>query len=252
MVDSKNETIPTIKLAVKRSAERRKLERDTKLLQRLGATCRVAGDNAELKFKFPKTLHCLDLGAMASDDIILSKKELKYFFDKKHLTLRVEEKVDGGNVGISLIPSSRDEIGTKPVFRFQKRAHYISSASEPQYRGLDMWASQNARALRTLLRMPLSHFVRGASDRPALFGQRILFGEWLFAKHSKSYAFLPDLFLVFDVFDITLNHGQGGFVSAHVRDEMLRYVCVCTSHSVSENCTIYLSRSYKFTEGYVD
>ena len=84
-------TFPTIKLAAKRSAERRRHERDTKLLQRLGATCRVAGDKAECKHKFPKTLHCLDLGAMASDDVILSGPELKIFFGK-HLTLRVEEK----------------------------------------------------------------------------------------------------------------------------------------------------------------
>ena len=72
--------------------------------------------------------------------------------------MRVEEKVDGGNVGISLRKSHHNK--TKPVFRFQKRAHYVSPASESQFRGLDLWAEKNARALRTLLRMPLSNFVR--------------------------------------------------------------------------------------------
>ena len=70
--EKEENTFPRIRLAAKRSSERRRHERDTKLLQRLGATCRVAGDKAECKHKFPKTLHCLDLGAMASDDVILS------------------------------------------------------------------------------------------------------------------------------------------------------------------------------------
>jgi hypothetical protein len=160
---------------------------------------------------------------MASDDVILSAHELKFFFGKK-LTLRVEEKVDGGNLGISLSPSEKIENSSRPAFRFQKRAHYISSSSEPQYRGLDVWASRHARALRSLLRMPLSDLVRDTSDRPAQLGQRIVFGEWLAAQHSKSYVFLPDVFLVFDIFDRTFNGGRGGFVSANVRDEMLRRV----------------------------
>jgi hypothetical protein len=70
--------------------------------------------------------------------------------------------VDGGNVGISLRKSHHNK--TKPVFRFQKRAHYVSPASESQFRGLDLWAEKNARALRTLLRMPLSNFVRSSFD----------------------------------------------------------------------------------------
>ena len=177
--------------------------------------------------------------------------------------------MDGGNVGISLTKCHKE---AKPVFRFQKRAHYVSPASESQFRGLDLWAEKNARALRTLLRMPLSNFVRssvdlwrslhrsmaqfftltesllhrtmqlrenntptrnintrtqvrGASDRPAKLGQRIVFGEWLAAKHSKSYSFLPDVFLIFDIFDSSFFDGRGGFVSANVRDEMLRYTC---------------------------
>ena len=66
--------------------------------------------------------------------------------------------------------------------------------------------------------------VRGASDRPAKLGQRIVFGEWLAARHSKSYSYLPDVFLIFDIFDSSFHGGRGGFVSANVRDEMLRYV----------------------------
>ena len=172
-------------------------------------------------------------------------------------------------MGISLTKCHKE---AKPVFRFQKRAHYVSPASESQFRGLDLWAEKNARALRTLLRMPLSNFVRssvdlwrslhrsmaqfftltesllhrtmqlrenntptrnintrtqvrGASDRPAKLGQRIVFGEWLAAKHSKSYSFLPDVFLIFDIFDSSFFDGRGGFVSANVRDEMLGYTC---------------------------
>ena len=51
-----------------------------------------------------------------------------------------------------------------------------------------------------------------------------MFGEWLAARHSKSYSYLPDVFLIFDIFDSSFHGGRGGFVSANVRDEMLRYV----------------------------
>ena len=85
--------------------------------------------------------------------------------------------------------------------------------------------------------------VRGASDRPAKLGQRIVFGEWLAARHSKSYSYLPDVFLIFDIFDSSFHGGRGGFVSANVRDEMLRYVVL--PMALSRNCVENINRMKK-------
>jgi len=251
--EKKVSTMPTLPaaplLCARLSAERRRRERAANgssatkkmmkdnLGERLGATCRtIVGDRSECSFKFPKTLHCKDLGAMASDDLLLSRSELDLFFGREDsastVRIRVEEKVDGSNIGISLHPSDRNASDGRPSFRFQKRSHYVSTASEWQYRGLDRWAQSHARALRKLLRMPLGAFgVRMGDDddqhtrrKPALIGQRVVFGEWLAASHSKRYDSLPSMFLVFDIFDSSLRNGRGGFVSANVRDRMLRHV----------------------------
>ena len=67
--------------------------------------------------------------------------------------------MDGGNVN-RLQSVTRGEASVS----ISEKAHYVSPASESQFRGLDLWAEKNARALRTLLRMPLSNFVRSSFD----------------------------------------------------------------------------------------
>ncbi len=180
---------------------------------RRGNTCRRPCGEVECQFKFPRTFHILDTGNMEADDLLLDVDEASLFLGKP---ITVEEKVDGANVGISLDPQETASDGG-PAFRFQKRSHFVTVASELQFRGLDAWAHENRGALLRVL---------GASfgtvkPRP---GQRIVFGEWLAATHSKAYDNLPSRFILFDIFDAELREGRGGFLSARNRDRLLARV----------------------------
>ena len=55
-------------------------------------------------------------------------------------SLLVEEKIDGANLGISFDPDTH-------AMRFQKRGHWITSASEQQYAKLDSWSRKHGDAL---------------------------------------------------------------------------------------------------------
>lgn len=89
----------------------------------------------------------------------------------------VEEKLDGANTGLSL-----DERG---ALRLQSRGHVLSGG--PRERHFDLfkqWAATHAAALRR-----------------ALAGGLVIYGEWLFAKHTIFYDRLPHYWLEFDVRD---------------------------------------------------
>ena len=53
-----------------------------------------------------------------------------------------------------------------------------------------------------------------------LFPDRILFGEWCYAKHTIPYEWLPDWFLAFDIYETA----NGNFVSRDVRHNSLRSI----------------------------
>merc|ERR1711939_294410 len=72
---------------------------------------------------------------------------------------------------------------------------------------------------RRLLTIPF-----GRDRKPAKAGQRIVFGEWLAATHSKAYDSLPARFIIFDVFDAELRDGRGGFLSAKHRNKLLDHL----------------------------
>ena len=49
----------------------------------------------------------------------------------------------------------------------------------------------------------------------------MLFGEWLFAKHSKHYTSLPAYFIAFDIYDKV--RGMGGDRDGRRRDKYAKY-----------------------------
>ena len=49
----------------------------------------------------------------------------------------------------------------------------------------------------------------------------MLFGEWLFAKHSKHYTSLPAYFIAFDIYDKV--RGRGGDRDGRRRDKYAKY-----------------------------
>jgi hypothetical protein len=107
--------------------------------------------------------------------------------------LVVTEKLDGANAGISFGPGGE--------LLLQSRGHFLGGGPrERQFAPLKAWASANRAALWERL-----------GDR------HVLYGEWLYAKHTIYYDALPQLFLAFDVLD----RESGGFLSADARRALL-------------------------------
>jgi len=105
----------------------------------------------------------------------------------------VEEKVDGANAALSFSPAGH--------LLLQSRGHYLVGG--PRERHFDLfkqWAHGHAPALRG-----------------ALGDQYILFGEWLFARHTIFYNHLPHYFLEFDILD----RQTGDFLSTELRRKRL-------------------------------
>jgi len=119
----------------------------------------------------------------------------------------VEEKLDGANIGISLDPTG------KP--RVQNRGSYLIEPYNGQFSRLPSWLAINAESLEKALKK-----------------QVILFGEWCAAKHSIEYTSLPDLFLLFDVYDLT----EKRFWSVFRRDALATSVGLETVPKVEVEC----------------
>lgn len=105
----------------------------------------------------------------------------------------IEEKLDGANVGISFTRAGE--------MLLQSRGHYlVGGGRERQFAPFKQWAQ--AHEGRLLERL---------EDR------FVLYGEWLYAKHSVSYDQLPHYFCEFDIFD---KH-EGVFLSTARRHVLL-------------------------------
>jgi RNA ligase len=142
-------------------------------------------------YKYPRTPHIQGSGIQNGDEDL-------HVLPYSRLTesyLVIEEKMDGANCGISF--SSDGEL------RLQSRGHYLTGgAREKQFHLLKSWAYRYANELWSLLQ-----------DR------YIMYGEWLYAKHTVFYTDLPHYFLEFDIYDIK----EDVFLSTERRKEMLQH-----------------------------
>lgn len=115
-------------------------------------------------YKFPRTHHLVTVSKnIDRDDLVMDLKDGKPFFTE---TVIVEEKIDGANLGISIDPETLKNL-------CQNRSHYVTSQSATQWKGLDQWIQDHPKLYEVLD----PHY--------------ILFGEWLYAKHSVPYDKLP-------------------------------------------------------------
>lgn len=125
---------------------------------------------------------------MTRDDLLASNQEMLDVIrnwnasldsqagkDKTIWTFVVEEKVDGANIAFSL--------GENGDILAQNRSHYVDEGSHAQFRRLRPYIKENEKDIRLVL---------GG-------GRFILYGEWLYAKHSISYTALPSFFISFDL-----------------------------------------------------
>lgn len=123
--------------------------------------------------KYPRTRHiegsCQQLG---DEDL-----QTVPFSEIRNLPLAVEEKVDGANCGISF-----DSGGN---LLLQSRGHYLTGGLREKHFALfKQWGTVQQNLFWEVLR-----------DR------YIMYGEWLYAKHTIFYDKLPHFFMEFDVFD---------------------------------------------------
>ncbi len=140
--------------------------------------------------KYPRTKHILGSNLQVGDEdlkqILLSELEGKY--------LVVEEKIDGANSGISF--SKEGEL------LIQSRGHFlIGGGRERHFNLLKTWATIHKYQLFELLK-----------DR------YIMYGEWMYAKHTVYYDLLPHYFMEFDIYDKQTNQ----FLSTKKRMELLK------------------------------
>lgn len=140
--------------------------------------------------KYPRTPH-LEGSRLQIGDEDLSQIPFAHIQGKY---LVVEEKIDGANTAISF-----DENGD---LRLQSRGHYLTCGyRERHYNLLKQWANIHQDAFFDVL------------------GTRyIMYGEWMYAKHTVYYDRLPHYFLEFDIFD----REEQVFLSTERRHEMLR------------------------------
>jgi len=93
--------------------------------------------------------------------------------------LVVEEKMDGANSAVSFSSDGR--------LLLQSRGHYlVGGVRERQFHLFKTWAHRYTGELWEVL-----------ADR------YIMYGEWLYAKHTIFYTDLPHYFLEFDLYDKT-------------------------------------------------
>ena len=123
--------------------------------------------------KYPRTPHLFGSKG-TDDDKHMGAKESRAFISDPSLI--VEEKLDGTNVGIHFTSGGRMVL--------QCRGHEITEGMHPQY---DLFKQWTAVKRDTLERMLEDRF--------------ILYGEWLYARHSVYYRELPHYFFEFDIWD---------------------------------------------------
>lgn len=139
--------------------------------------------------KYPRTRHIEGSRRQPGDEDLDSVP----FAAIRGRHLVVEEKLDGANAGISF--TSDGEL------RLQSRGHFLTGGPrERQFARFKAWAAT--------LRLPLWE---------RLGSRYVLYGEWLYAKHTVFYDALPHYFCEFDVLD----REAGAFLSTPARGALL-------------------------------
>src|SRR5271166_6173810 len=146
--------------------------------------------------KYPRTPHLFGSRGTDDDKHLGEPESSRFLAD---VSLIVEEKLDGTNVGIHFT--------TQGNMVLQCRGHLIAEGMHPQYDLFKQW---------TAVKRPV------LEER--LMDRFILFGEWLYARHSIHYRRLPHYFFEFDIYDKEIE----GFLSLERRLTLLEGMNVQT------------------------
>lgn len=140
-------------------------------------------------YKYPRTQHIIGSKLQKGDEDLINVP----FENIKDMNVVYEEKVDGANSGISFIEGE---------LMLQSRGHYLTGGYRERHFDLfKTWANNWSRQLKELL------------------GERyVMYGEWLYAKHTIYYDKLPHYWQEFDIFDKEKNV----YLDTKTRHEMLK------------------------------
>lgn len=139
--------------------------------------------------KYPRTAH-LEGSRLQPGDEDLESHPLAALAGRP---LVIEEKLDGANAALSF-----DQTG---ALRLQSRGHYLVGGGRERH--FDLFKTWGAALAPRLL--------------PVLGWRYVVYGEWLYAKHTVFYDRLPHYFLEFDVLD----RETGSFLSTPRRRHLL-------------------------------
>ena len=138
--------------------------------------------------KYPRTRHVVGSRIQPGDED-LDRVPFSFLLGKN---LVIEEKMDGADSALSFGPDA--------ALRLQSRGHFLTGG--PRERHFDLfkrWANAHDGA-----------FFDAIGDR------YIVYGEWLYAKHTVYYDALPHYFMEFDILDLE----TGTFLSTSRRAEL--------------------------------
>ena len=149
----------------------------------------------DLIIKYPRTPHIQGSRLQPGDEDLRQRP----FSDiaGKHVVL--EEKIDGANSAVSFTDDGE--------LRLQSRGHFLTGGyRERHYDLMKQWGAVQKDRLYKVL------------------GHRyIMYGEWMYAKHSIYYDALPHYFMEFDVLD----RETGKFLDTTSRYELLKDMPIC-------------------------
>lgn len=154
--------------------------------------------------KYPRTPH-IEGSRLGPGDKDMSQIPFSCIAGKE---IVVEEKCDGANSAISF-----DGNGT---LLLQSRGHYLTGGyREKHYNLLKQWATLHRDAFFDVL-----------SSR------YIIYGEWMYAKHTIFYDHLPHYFLEFDIYD----RATGQFLDTPSRHKLLEGLPIVSVPVLKDSC----------------
>ena len=181
----------------------------------------------DIIIKYPRTPHIQGSRLQPGDEDLRQRP----FGDiaGKHVVL--EEKIDGANSAISFTDNGE--------LRLQSRGHFLTGGyRERHYDLMKQWGAVQKDRLYEVL------------------GCRyIMYGEWMYAKHSIYYDALPHYFMEFDVLD----RENDKFLDTPSRLELLKDLPICHvpvlangTFSCMEDILKYLGDSLYITDAHIE
>ena len=177
--------------------------------------------------KYPRTPHIEGSRLQPGDEDMTQRS----FSEIAGRHIVIEEKIDGANSAVSFTPQGE--------LLLQSRGHYLTGGyREHHYNLLKQWAM---------------------IQRDALWGalgcRYVMYGEWMYAKHSIYYDALPHYFMEFDILD----RDTGRFLDTPSRRTVTARLPVCSAAVLAEgefrrmeDVLKCLGRSHYITDAHIE